>query len=152
MEADKTELGRDKNDLENLKPMKKKLSILAMVAIVTIAACAAIPNTTIIGNTSYVPYRVVKTNAVKLYTILGYNSGPAQFVMVFGTNNPSGAAPTNGQLGTFAFPVAASNYFSLDFSYYGANLDSISVANSTTATNLTLGSTNCSFQAIIAPQ
>lgn len=132
--------------------MKKKLSILALLALIATIACAAIPNTTIIGNTTYVPYRVSNTNAVKLYTVLGYNSGPAQFVMVFGAKNSAGTAPTNGQVGTFCFPVAASNYFSLDFSYYGANLDSVSVANSTTATNLTLGSTNCSFQVIVAPQ
>lgn len=132
--------------------MKKKMLIIAACLVVTLSAWALLPNTTVIGDTTYQPYRVVKTNATKLFSITGYNSGPAQFVMIFGAGNPTGLAPTNGQKGTFCFPVAANNYFVLDLSYYGADLDSVSVANSTTATNLTLGLTNCAFQAIISPQ
>lgn len=135
-----------------MEAMKKKLIIFALLALVATSVWALLPNTAVLGDTKYVPYRIGRTNAVKVFAVLGYNSGPAQFVMVFGTNNPAGIAPTNNQTGTFCFPVAASNYFVLDLSYYGANLDSVSVANSTTATNLTLGSTNCSFQFIISPQ
>lgn len=112
----------------------------------TCMVSAELPSTRTYGNTSYVPYRVISKGPVKLYAIIGYNNGPAQFVMIF---NKTNAPPTNGMTGVFSFPVAASNYFSFDLSYYGANLDAVVVCNSTTAQTNTLGSTNCTFQGIV---
>lgn len=127
--------------------MKKKILLAVSLCLaVTFAAWALIPPTQVVGSTTFVQSRIIRTSPCKLYTVLGYNSGPAQFVMVFA----SGSTPTNGQTGVFCFPVAATNYFSLDFGYYGADLDAASVCNSTTATTNTLGSVNCSFQGIFA--
>lgn len=129
----------------------KKLLIFTALVCVALVAMAAIPNTTVIGDTSLIPFRA-KTNYVKLYAVIGNNMGPAQFVMISVSNNPTGAAPTNGQKGTFSFPVAATNYFVLDLSYYGVDADSVTVWNSTTADTNTTGLTNCSFQLLVAPQ
>lgn len=134
--------------------IRKYTILLLTLLMVTFSAWAMVPNTQVVGNTTFVPYRKLysaKTGPVgngKLYLVSGYNSGSAQYVMIFSnTNYP----PTNGEVGTFSFPVAGNNYFSFDFGYYGADNPGGGwiVCNSTTADTNTLGGTNCTFQGII---
>lgn len=122
----------------------KKRFILLSVLLAAVTVLAAMPPTKVVGDSTYQPYRIGSTSPVKLYAVTGYNSGPAQFVLIF----QGGAAPTNGQTAVFTIPVQTGNYFSADFSYYGVDLDAVTVANSTTPTNYTAGVTNCSFQII----
>jgi len=104
------------------------------------------PQTISIGNATLTNSLIVATSPVKLYTLCGYNNGPAQYVMLFQTN----AVPNNGMLAKHSFAVGAQQNYSFDFSFYGEDLDTLAVANSTTPDVLTLGTTNCSFQAILA--
>jgi hypothetical protein len=108
------------------------------------SACLA-QNTAVIGNAAYTNTLIVATTPTKLYSVTGYNSGPSQFIQVFETNAP----PANGVIPVFSIPVSSGQYFDFDFSYYGADLDSIVVCDSTTANTLTLGAVNCGIQAII---
>ena len=124
----------------------KLILILALMLAAFVAPASPPPSTIAVGNAVLTNSLIVATAPVKLYAVMGYNSGPAQFVQVFQTN----AVPNNGMFAKHSFPVGAQQFYSFDFSYYGENLDAVSVANSTTADTLTLGATNCSFQAIIA--
>jgi len=68
------------------------------------------------------------------------------FVQVFQTNN----VPTNATVPTFSFPVAATNYFSMDFGSYGCDLDKITVCISTNAATLGIaGTAAAGIQAVI---
>lgn len=85
----------------------------------------------------------------KLYTVQGYvNSSSTVYVQVFQTN--AVPASTNTSVPTFSFPVAAGQYYSMDFGQYGADLDKITVCISTNAASLGIAATNAaSIQAII---
>jgi len=132
--------------------MKPKLIAACLVCLLAVLVMAAerTPATKLIGDITYQPYRVATTAPTKLYAVTGYNSGSAQFVLIFTTLNASGAAPTNTQGASFCIPVGATQGFSFDLSYYGVDVDSVTVANSTSPTNYIAGSTNCSFQIIVA--
>ncbi len=128
--------------------MKRKLSLLAMLLLVAGIVYAVVPATIHVGDTTFQPYRIGSAHACKVYSISGYNSGAAQFIMVFEAT----VAPTNGQTGAFCIPVGAQQFYNYDFSYYGADLTGVVACNSTTAQTNTFGSTNCSFQFIISSQ
>lgn len=128
--------------------MKRKVSLLAVMLLISGIVLAVVPGTMVIGDATFVQSRLAK-QARKVYSVSGYNSSNAtQFIMIFeGTNTP-----TNGQIPTFSIPVAATNFYSYDFSYYGADLYGVSACNSTTSQSNTFGSVSCSFQFIIAQQ
>lgn len=126
--------------------MKLKLLILTVFGLCFGAMATPLPSTITVGNATLTNSFVVAKGPVKLYTLCGYNSGPAQFIMIFQTN----AVPNNGFLALHSFPVGTQQFYSFDFSYYGNGLDAVSVANSSTAATLTKGAADCSFQAIIA--
>ncbi len=117
------------------------IMVLALVALVAVAEVA----TRVIGNSALTNKRLVSAKAAKLYTVMGQNTGPAQFVQVFATN----ALPPNDAVPVFSFAIGAGQYFSMDFGQYGADLDAVYVVNSTTTNTLTLGSSNVSVQAIL---
>ena len=125
--------------------MKKLLFMLALIGLLPLATQAQnIVQTRVIGNASYTNTLVASYKPTKLFAVTGYNSGSLQYIQVF-----QSSAPTNGMIPIFSIPVAATQYFSIDFSYYGADLDKITVCNSSTADTLTKGSSNCGLQAII---
>lgn len=126
-----------------------KLKLLGLVLMLcSFGAMAQNLQTFVVGNSLLTNSVVVSAAPAKLYAVLGYNaSASTQYVQVFSTTN---TAPTNGTMSTFNFPVASSNYFYLDFSFYGADLSpGIVVCSSTTANTLTLSATNTTIQAII---
>lgn len=126
--------------------MKKRLLIIVSCLLVTLTAWALIPANLVVGDSRHVQSLVASASPCKLYAVTGYNSGPAQYLLIF----QAGYTPTNLEVAKFSFPIAAASYFSVDLSYYGADLDAASICNSTTDSTNTLGSVNCSFQAILA--
>jgi hypothetical protein len=120
------------------------MSVILFLALL-LAPSAFAQNTTVTGNASLTNLLAVSQVPVKLYAVIGYNSaGSPEFVQVFNTET----SPTNGTVPVFSIPVAAGQYFSFDFSYYGADLDNVWVASSSTASSLTLTAAQTSFQAI----
>jgi hypothetical protein len=100
------------------------------------------------GNASLTNCLVVSArNGTKLYTVQGYLAlTTTAFVQVFQTNN----VPANASVPTFSFPVAATNYFSMDFGAYGCDLDKITVCISTNAATLGIAATNAAgIQAVV---
>jgi hypothetical protein len=126
----------------------KKLICAVLMVTAGAAMAAALIATRTIGDTSRVASRVISTTPCKLFAVTGYNSfGSTQYVFVF----ESGAVPTNGQAGKLGpFPVAAGQWYSVDLSAYGADLDAVTVGVSTSDSTFTNSATNCTIQAVIA--
>lgn len=103
--------------------------------------------TSVIGNASLTNSLVVSSKpGTKLYALTGYNSASStQYIQILQTNG----VPTNAVTPTFSIPVAAGNYYSFDFSTYGADLNKITVVVSTNAATVGLAPANTSIQAII---
>ncbi len=98
-----------------------------------------------VGNAARVASRVISTKGCKVYTILGYNSGAAQFIQV----HEAAALPNDGAVPKHSFPVGAQQYFSFDLSIYGEDLDACTVCNSSTDNTKTIGAADVSIQAIL---
>ncbi len=128
--------------------MKTRTKIILMFAFVVLATALAycVP-TRVIGTGAFTNNKAtISTVPVKLWAVLGQTTNSSgQYIHVYSRI----AAMTNGGTPVFSFPIAANNYFYLDFGAYGADLDAVGVCNSSTAVTTTLGSTNTSFQAII---
>ena len=129
--------------------MKTILIIAALFCVATISNAQTV-GTRIVGNSTLTNKLVVSkggNGAVKLFSVLGQNvSGSTAYVQVFNATN----TPANGTIPTFSIPVsAAPQYYSLDFGYYGADFDHITVCISTNATTLGLASTNFTIQAVL---
>lgn len=129
-----------------MKTRTKIILLFAGVVLVTLVAYC-VP-TRVIGNGLFTNNKAtISTAPVKVYALLGQTTnGTGQYIHVYSRI----AAMTNGGTPTFSFPIAANNYYFLDFGAYGADLDAVGVCNSTTPMTTTLGSTNTSFQAIIS--
>ncbi len=128
----------------------KRLTILIALLTVTITVTAAsiITATTVVGNTSVVASRLISSKPCKLFAVMGFNAATnSQYVFIF----ESKVAPTNGQSGRLGpFPVGAAQFYSIDLSAYGADLDAVYVGMSTNNVLYTNCPTNCTIQAIIA--
>lgn len=126
-----------------------KTLLILFLAFAAIGARAQALNTFVVGNSSPTNSLIVSGKACKLFAVTGQNlSGSTEYVQVFQTN----AVPQAGAVPTFSVPVPASpQYFSIDFSYYGADLSRGCVIEvSTTATSLTAANGGSStVQAII---
>ena len=127
----------------------KKLLLAALILCAAIVTQAQTVSTVIRGDTTATnAFIVTGTNAytagVKLYLLTGYTA-TTQYIMVFQTN----AIPANGTKAMFSLPISAGQGYSFDFSYYGADMDRITVCNSTTANTLTLGAADTTFQALL---
>lgn len=98
---------------------------------------------TLANSAAYEASRIVKASAGTLYSIAGYNSGPAQFLHIYNSTTlpAEGAAP----IMVFAIPATAS--FSFSFPLGLPCSAGIVVGNSTTAPIKTIGSANCYFTA-----
>lgn len=126
--------------------MRTKL-LCVLLVVLSWPALAQTTATRVSGNARLTNSLIVSSVlGTKLFTIQGYNAASAtQYIQVFQTN----AVPPNASVPTFSFPVASSNYFSMDFGQYGADLDRIMVVVSTNAATLGIGATNaCALQAI----
>lgn len=127
--------------------MRNKIITLFLMVVLVAVAAWAVP-TVFIGTAAINSnQRLVSNRPVKLYALLGVNTNNAtQYIQLFTTT----VTLTNLLVPKISAPVGAGQYYYIDFGTYGADFDVVNVANSTTPDVLTIGSTNCSFQAIIA--
>jgi hypothetical protein len=104
------------------------------------------PSAVLLGNsTAYESGRVFKNSAGTLYSISGYNSGPAQFIHLFN----SATIPADGAVPVMVLAVPAQTTFSFNAGLVGIPLSAgIAVTNSTTGPTKTLGSANLHMTAL----
>ena len=130
------------------KFMKTLFTILAGLMLATCAQAQAI-STSVTGSATYTNLLPVSKSPCKLFAVSAYNSGAStEYVQIFqmATN------PIAGNVPTWSYPVAAGQFLSYDFSYYGADLyPGCTVAISSTANSLTLGNADCGIQAVFKP-
>lgn len=120
----------------------KKLIILPLLLLAVVVLADTIP-TIILGDATAKSSFVAFTTAKKIYQITGY-SASTQYIQVFETNT----VPANGTVPKISVPVSAGQYYSIDFGYYGLNLDKCTLANSSTVNTLTIGAADTTFQVI----
>lgn len=96
------------------------------------------------GTKGYVASLLVSSGAAVLFGFSGYNSGPAQWIMVFDLG--AGGVPANGSTPEFIQAIAASSNFNQS---WGTGRDGgrgfdrgIFFVNSTTSPTLTIGAAN----------
>ena len=109
-----------------------------------IASQAQTVATRVVGDTTATNSLIVTSQASKTFLITGYTA-TTQYIMVFQTNS----VPANGTKAVFSVPVSAGQFYSIDFGYYGADLDKLTVCNSTTANTLTIGAADTTFQCVL---
>lgn len=101
-------------------------------------------NTGISNATSgaYADSIVAKAASGVLYSVGGFNSGPAKFIHVY--DSPS--IPTNGTAPVYIFYVGATSNFNFNFGQFGRRFNSgISLGTSSTGPTKTLGPSDCWF-------
>jgi hypothetical protein len=132
-----------------MEKLMKRIFLLIAVCGLAFCAGAQQPMTTVAGSAAYTNLMPVCAAPCKLYAISAYNSSAStEYVQIFqmATN------PINGSIPTWSYPVAATQFLSYDFSYYGADVyPGCVVAISTTANSLTLATANCGIQAVFNP-
>jgi len=93
-------------------------------------------------STVYENNRVVSSGAARLFGFQGYNSGAAQFVLVFDRSVVPGA----GAVPAIIIPAAATSIFSAYFGSVGRWFNAgIVLCNSSTGPTLTIGAADCWF-------
>lgn len=93
-------------------------------------------------STAYGNSILVKSGVAKCFGFQGYNSGAAQFVLVFDAKD----VPSAGAIPVLVIPVAATSLFSGYFGSIGRSFDhGIVLANSSTGPTLTIGAADCWF-------
>jgi hypothetical protein len=97
-----------------------------------------------VNGQAYVSSLVAKNKEGILYSIMGFNSGPAQFIFVHDdTGPPANGAVPSGPI----FAVPTNSNFSLDFGDRGRLYrKGICICNSTTSPTYTAGAANCWFE------
>jgi len=107
---------------------------------VSLSASASTTSPNNVYSTAYENSHVLKASAGKLFGLVGYNSGPAQFIMIF----DSASVPADGQTPVIVIAVpATSNFFYNPGIYERAFANGIVWVNSTTAPTKTIGAANC---------
>lgn len=89
--------------------------------------------------------RVIKNSAGNLYRIIGYNSGPDQFIQVYNTS----AIPANGSIPVLTQKIIAASNFAVDLGEAGIHLSGgICIGNSSSAATRTAGASDCFFTVV----
>jgi hypothetical protein len=104
-----------------------------------------LPATTRVRNAAGLAASLVIKNSPGLLTsVVGYNDGPQQWIMIFDAI----ALPANGATPEYLFRVEADSNFSLDIPPGGSYFSTgITIGNSTTQPTLTTGAADCWFTA-----
>jgi hypothetical protein len=93
---------------------------------------------------AYAASIVVKSGPGKLYGFTVYNSGAAQFVLLFDTSG----VPAEGSIPCAIFAVAATSTLMVGFGDVGRAFDTgIVLCNSSTGPTKTIGAADCFFDA-----
>ena len=122
----------------------RTLLFALLLSVSAMAASAQTIATYVRGDSTATNSLIATTKACKVFAITGY-SASTQYIQIFGTN----AVPANGVKALFSVPVSAGQFYSIDFSYYGADLDGLVICNSSTVNTLTIGSADTTFTAIL---
>jgi len=110
----------------------------ALTSVVPISATANSPSRA--ATTAYAASLVANAAAGTLYTVMGYNSGPAQWIQVHNTT----ALPADTSVPIHSFKVSSDANFTLDLGTMGDYFSTgITIANSTTGPTLTTGAADC---------
>jgi hypothetical protein len=114
--------------------------------VIASGAVTATPVTLTLANTTaYAASLVVKAAAGRLFSLSGYNSGPAQFVQILN----SATLPADTAVPVFVLAVPAQASFVFDFGGNALPLSTgIVISNSSTGPTKTIGSANCFFTAL----
>jgi len=95
-------------------------------------------------STVYEKSHVVSSGAARLFGVFGYNSGAAQFVLVFDV--AGSLIPADGAVPTLIIPAAATSAFSLYYGSVGRWFNGgIVLCNSSTGPTKTIGVADCWF-------
>ena len=122
-----------------------KRLILILLLAVTPLALAQGPSS-IVHSSVLEASHIIKPGPGTLISLVGYNSGSAQFIQVHNI----ASLPDDGDVPTYSFTVGASQNFSLDIPITGARFSTgIVVCNSSTSDTKTIGSANVFFTAIV---
>lgn len=122
-----------------------KTSLILLLTMFALCSYGQTVATRVTGDSTATNSFVASTKPQKVFLLTGY-SATTQYIMVFGTNT----VPANGaKCNLGPFPVSAGQFYSIDFGYYGADLDAVTVCNSTTVNTLTIGAADCTFQAVV---
>jgi len=97
------------------------------------------------NSTAYEASRIIKASGGILLSIMGYNSGPAQFIQL----HDSATLPADTAVPEVVIAVPALSNFSIDVPVSGIPFTAgVLVCNSSTGPTKTIGSANCYFAAV----
>jgi hypothetical protein len=98
---------------------------------------------TLAASTAAAASLVVKASAGTLFSLTGYNSGPAQFIQIYNSTT----LPNNGAIPLLVVGVPSQSTFAFDWSKGIPCGTGIVVGNSSTYASKTIGSADCFFTA-----
>ena len=132
--------------------MMRKLMLAAVAAFCVATAQAdnvfvgGYGGAVLVSSTAYEASKVLLARPGKLYTVVGYNSGAAQFIQI----HNAVSVPANGAVPTYTFTVPATSNFALDVPMLGADFTiGVVICNSSTGPTKTLGAADCWFTATV---
>ena len=99
----------------------------------------------LVTSSVYEASHVLKGSAGTLLSLVGYNSGPAQFIQLYN----SATLPADAVAPAYTFAVPATSNFSLDAPIGIPFTTGIVVGNSSTGPTKTIGGADCYFSAVI---
>ncbi len=100
----------------------------------------------VVHSTALEASHILKTGPGILVSLVGYNSGAAQFIQV----HNSAGVPSEGDTPWYTFTVGAAQNFSLDIPITGARFSTgIAVCNSSTSDTKTIGAADVFFTAVV---
>ena len=122
----------------------KRLILILLLAFTPLAFAQG--PTSVVHSADFEASHVIKNGPGYLVSLVGYNSGAAQFIQV----HNYASLPADGTVPTYSFTVGASQNFSLDIPITGARFSTgIVVCNSSTANTKTVGGNDVFFTAVV---
>lgn len=126
------------------------LQILGPSGLVDVSASHPVPvspgDSTRVNSTAYESSHVLKASAGKLVGLVGYNSGPDQFIQI----HDAAAVPADAEVPAITFKVGSGQNFSLDLPMSGVPFATgIVICNSSTGPTKQIGSADCFFTGVL---
>jgi len=95
-----------------------------------------------VSSTTLENSHIVATSTATVYRVLGYNSGPAQFIQL----HDSATVPANTAVPIYTIAVPTLSNFIIELYTFGDTFNNgIVVCNSTTSSTKTIGAADCFF-------